>query len=506
MALMNSRYPNGGPISSAKLVGPIADDRAGIRHLYPEAGTARADLVASNYKQTSAGRSGLVNTAPTSVNRGSTVTIQYTFMNIGSANSGPFNIGFYLSTDENITTSDRLLGSNSGASASAGASLTTSRTLTIPSTVAAGTYYLGVLLDKDNTVTEWSDSNNGLAQWRPIIVNAPDPIITRQPQSRTNLLGTTATFTVAATGAAPLSYRWRKDGVALVDGGRVSGAASANLVLANVLLTDAGAYSVVVNNAFGTAVSAAASLVVTPVLLSSNVVWKYLDNGSDQGTAWRQRGFNDSAWPSGLAQLGYGDGDEATVVGYGPDPLNKYITTYFRHAFNVADPNAIPSLRLRLLRDDGAIVYLNGTEVFRNNLPGGPVDYRTLADNALDDGQALITARINPTYLFVGNNVLAVEIHQTLPTSSDLSFALELSVAPPLGPPPGLAIRLGTGNTVVLRWPNPSPDYVLQQSANMSGTSGGWTDVTQPPVILGQFNEVTLPATGQGCLFRLRAL
>jgi hypothetical protein len=72
------------------------------------------------------------------------------------------------------------------------------------------------------------------------------------------------------------------------------------------------------------------------------------------------------------------------------------------------------------------------------------------------------------------------------------------------GPLPALAIRLGFGHTVILTWPDPSTGYVLQQTANMSGSGGGWADVTQPPVIVGANQEVTLPATGSFCLFRLR--
>ena len=61
--------------------------------------------------------------------------------------------------------------------------------------------------------------------------------------------------------------------------------------------------------------------------------WRYLDDGSDQGTAWYAPGFDDTGWADGDAQLGYGDGDETTVVSYGPDRWNKHITTYFRHTF-----------------------------------------------------------------------------------------------------------------------------------------------------------------------------
>src|ERR1051325_588055 len=55
--------------------------------------------------------------------------------------------------------------------------------------------------------------------------------------------------------------------------------------------------------------------------------WKYLDNGTDQGSAWQSLLFDDSSWKSGPAELGYGDGDEGTVVSYGSSSSHKYITT-----------------------------------------------------------------------------------------------------------------------------------------------------------------------------------
>src|ERR1043166_3393457 len=73
------------------------------------------------------------------------------------------------------------------------------------------------------------------------------------------------------------------------------------------------------------------------VLVPAGADWKYLDNGSDLGTVWQQVAFDDSSWLSGPAQLGYGDGDERTVVGYGPNPNFKYLTTYFRRAFTIGD-------------------------------------------------------------------------------------------------------------------------------------------------------------------------
>ena len=167
-------------------------------------------------------------------------------------------------------------------------------------------------------------------------------------------------------------------------------------------------------------------------LVPLGAAWKYLDNGSDQGSAWRAIAFDDSSWPAGPAQLGYGDGDEATVVGYGPDPNQKYITTYFRGAFNIADPADYKMLDLKLLRDDGAVVYLNGQEIARSNLPAGVVAYTTLASTAIGgaDESTQYHYSISPTLLVAGVNVLAVEIHQVAPASSDLSFDLALTGTP----------------------------------------------------------------------------
>jgi len=114
------------------------------------------------------------------------------------------------------------------------------------------------------------------------------------------------------------------------------------------------------------------------VLVPTGADWKYLDDGSDLGSTWQQIFFDDSLWAFGPAQLGYGDGDERTVVGYGPNPGFKYLTTYFRHAFTLSDANNLSALTVRLLRDDGGIVYINGVEVFRSNMPEGFVSASTL--------------------------------------------------------------------------------------------------------------------------------
>jgi hypothetical protein len=191
-------------------------------------------------------------------------------------------------------------------------------------------------------------------------------------------------------------------------------------------------------------------------LVSLGATWKYLDDGSDQGTAWRATAFPDGSWASGPAELGYGDGDEATLVNGGPVG-NRFITTYFRHHFNVADPGAIPGMTMRIKRDDGAVVYLNGIEIFRTNMPGGTIDSLTLAASAVGGGAENVfhATSVPSTLLLTGDNVLAVEIHQRGPTSSDISFDLELFDSPPPGAPflvRGPYLQLGTSTSMVVRW------------------------------------------------------
>ncbi len=171
--------------------------------------------------------------------------------------------------------------------------------------------------------------------------------------------------------------------------------------------------------------------------------WTYLDDGSDQGGGWTQADFDDSAWASGPAQLGYGDGDEATVLDYGPDSDNKYITSYFRRSVVLGNPAQYSGLELHVLRDDSAVMYINGQEVWRDNLPAGAIDYLTLAVTPLGTAEEGIiqTAIISADVLVPGTNVIAVEIHQVLPTSTDTSFDMEM-VGLPANQTPSVALLI----------------------------------------------------------------
>lgn len=159
-------------------------------------------------------------------------------------------------------------------------------------------------------------------------------------------------------------------------------------------------------------------------LVSRSVEWQYLDDGSDQGNAWYEPGFVPSdAWKLGAPQFGYGDGDERTELSFGEDPNNKHITTYFRHEFELTEAWRYYDLNLLILRDDGVAVYVNGTEVHRDNLPND-ASFDTPATQEVTGNSERTTRSysVDPSLLIDGTNVVAIELHQASRDSADVSL------------------------------------------------------------------------------------
>jgi hypothetical protein len=227
-------------------------------------------------------------------------------------------------------------------------------------------------------------------------------------------------------------------------------------------------------------------------LIATGTAWKYLDNGSNQGTAWYATGFSDAAWASGNAQLGYGDGDEATVVSYGPNSSAKYITTYFRKTITVVDASIFTNYTLNVKRDDGVVIYINGVEKYRNNMPTGTITYTTAAATTCsDDGAGFQTATLASGSLVTGTNVIAVEMHQVNGTSSDISFDLSLIGNPAGGGATltrGPYLQSGTPTSVVVRWrsnvaTNTTVKYGLS-AGSLTSTASNASSVTEHEIKL----------------------
>lgn len=166
-------------------------------------------------------------------------------------------------------------------------------------------------------------------------------------------------------------------------------------------------------------------------LVAPGAQWYYLDDGSDQGTIWKEFEFDPASagWKNGFAQFGFGNSFETTVAGEGSVPPGG-ITNYFRRDFHLTTDQIeeIEKLTIGLVRDDGAAVYLNGVEIHRDNLPGNAAfnePARLSVFGALEWQKFSADVAVGEL-LRVGKNVIAVEVHQASPTGDDFAFDLSL--------------------------------------------------------------------------------
>ncbi len=163
-------------------------------------------------------------------------------------------------------------------------------------------------------------------------------------------------------------------------------------------------------------------------LISPASKWQFYDSPDSPSPNWYKADYDRSLWLSGFAEFGYGDGNEATITSFGEDPDNKPVSQYFAKKFTIEDLANIDALKLRVLADDGAVVYINGNEAFRLNLPANQ-DHDTLAiDSAIES--VWIEKTIPTSILRQGDNLIAVEVHQLYRNSSDISFDLGLTYTP----------------------------------------------------------------------------
>ena len=170
-------------------------------------------------------------------------------------------------------------------------------------------------------------------------------------------------------------------------------------------------------------------------LVARRTTWKYEASGTDLGTAWRDTAYADADWPEAHGPFGYQAPGLTTWLPYGPDPNDKHMTTYLRRHFFLADTPA-PNMRMLLHAryDDGFVAYLNGQEITRQSMPPGTILYDTAAENHTADAYETIDLTAHLGKLVAGQNVLAVEVHQRAPNSSDLVIDTELVLRATEGP------------------------------------------------------------------------
>jgi len=190
--------------------------------------------------------------------------------------------------------------------------------------------------------------------------------------------------------------------------------------------------------------------------------WKYLDGGQIPPDNWTSLNYDDKAWKTGSAPFGYGRTDVATGLrGTNGQPP----TAYFRQAFTMPNPAFYRSLALNLLQDDGLVVYLNGQEIARANMPTGMITSATSALTPMTGAAAracrTLTLSNALNLLKPGPNILAAELHAAATANkADLTFDTELAgnvpdypYQPPAvviaTPPNGGLFRVGTNVPVL---------------------------------------------------------
>lgn len=198
------------------------------------------------------------------------------------------------------------------------------------------------------------------------------------------------------------------------------------------------------------------------ILIPAGSDWKYWDGVTAPVGNWQEASFDDSQWKSGPAPLGYSpnkEDGEVTDLSYGASETNKIVAYYFRRQFalsmgSASSPQAGSgqavgsgqkavdsahstssgqAVRCRVRADDGVVVYVNGKEVWRNLMPEGVIGSGTLAVGAVADETRWNLASLPAETLRQGTNIVAVEVHQASPSSSDLRFDLSLTMGESAG-------------------------------------------------------------------------
>lgn len=153
--------------------------------------------------------------------------------------------------------------------------------------------------------------------------------------------------------------------------------------------------------------------------------WRYFVGTSEPDSNWRYPGYNDASWLQGIGGIGYGDGDDSTVI-----PVTTSL--YMRYSFVLPDTSKIALGIVLADFDDGIVLYLNGVEIGRSNvgIQGVPTPYNTLAYEERE-AQMYLTGDFSAyfwldhakmrTAMKQGTNVLAVQTHNVLPNSDDMS-------------------------------------------------------------------------------------
>ena len=160
------------------------------------------------------------------------------------------------------------------------------------------------------------------------------------------------------------------------------------------------------------------------ILVEDDATWAYHWSTDAVPADWAQTSYDDSSWSRGTAPIGYGAADLGTTLKPGT-PKTRPLTTYARTTFTVADPTAIGGVNVAVTADDGAVVYVNGTEIVRQRMNDGAVTAGTYASASVTTASARADRQlvfVPASQLVAGTNTLAVETHLNYRSSSSMTI------------------------------------------------------------------------------------
>ena len=232
---------------------------------------------------------------------------------------------------------------------------------------------------------------------------------------------------------------------------------------------------------FGAELIATIPAVTTTLFaIDDSTTWRYDRSGDDLGVLWREKNFVDTSWPQGKTLIA---DETTTTVEPIRTPISRFndqgvyvVTFYFRHHFDFPGELATAKLKLRHAVDDGAVFYINGTEVHRFGLAAGAAyDYLTLFGGHENAYEGPFDLPI--TSLVQGDNVMAAEVHQSSGSSSDMVFGAEVvatyfpagGVTPTI---PKIDAPTIQGGTITIKWTNGGTLYSAPTLNGPWGTTG----------------------------------
>ena len=223
-------------------------------------------------------------------------------------------------------------------------------------------------------------------------------------------------------------------------------------------------------------------------LLVTTNSWKYNQSGIDLGTVWSQSGYDDTGWTNHRAVFYT---DTVTPPLYAKTLLPLGPTTYYFRAHFPQNANpSLVTLSSATVLDDGAIVYVNGAEALRVGMPAGSISYSTQAARSVGNG-VTETFAIPTTNLVVGDNVIAVELHQSSDLA-DVAFALSLDATVTYTNSPQMVVVL---NEVLAN---------NHTQTNANGFASDWVELYNPslsPVDLSDMSLSTSAGTPRKWVF-----